>query len=126
MEDVRLDKWLWAARFFKTRALAADAAEGGKVDLNGEQPKRSKHVKVGDQLKLRLGPAEYLLTVRAVSEHRGPAAAAAALYEEDAEGRKRRETLAEQHRLARAAFAFEAGKPSKKQRREITRFKRGD
>jgi ribosome-associated heat shock protein Hsp15 len=126
MEDVRLDKWLWAARFFKTRALAADAVEGGKVDLNGEKPKRSKHVKVGDQLKLRLGPAEYLLTVRGVSERRGPAAAATALYEEDPEGRKRREALAEQHRLARAAFNFEEGKPSKKQRREITRFKRGD
>jgi ribosome-associated heat shock protein Hsp15 len=126
MEEVRLDKWLWVARFFKTRALAADAVEGGKVDLNGEKPKRAKHVRIGDQLRLRLGPYDHLLTVRGVSERRGPASLAATLYEEDPEGRRRRERLAEQHRLAQPAFDFEEGKPSKKQRRAIIRFKRGE
>ncbi|MBS1241188.1 MAG: hypothetical protein H6R40_615, partial [Gemmatimonadetes bacterium] len=76
---VRLDKWLWAARFLKTRALAVEAIEGGKVELNGEKPKRAKTVKPGDRIRLRLGPYEYLLTVREVSERRGPATVAAGL-----------------------------------------------
>ena len=126
MDQVRLDKWLWAARFFKTRALAAEAVEGGKVELNGEKPKRAKQVRPGDQLRLRLGPYEHLLTVRAVSERRGPASVAVTLYQEDPEGRRRRELLAEQHRLAPPAFDFGEGKPSKKQRREIRRFRNRD
>jgi ribosome-associated heat shock protein Hsp15 len=120
---VRLDKWLWAARFFKTRALAVEAIEGGKVELNGEKPKRAKTVKPGDRLRLRLGPYEYLLTVRDVSERRGPATVAAGLYEEDPEGKARRELLREQHRLAPPAFDFGEGKPSKKQRRDLHRLK---
>ena len=120
---VRLDKWLWAARFFKTRALAVEAIEGGKVELNGEKPKRAKTVKPGDRLRLRLGPYEHLLTVREVSERRGPAAVAVGLYEEDPEGKARRELLREQHRLAPPAFDFGEGKPSKKQRRDLHRLK---
>ena len=126
MDQVRLDKWLWAARFFKTRALAAEAVEGGKVELNGEKPKRAKQVRPGDQLRLRLGPYEHLLTVRAVSERRGPASVAVTLYQEDPEGRRRRELLAEQHRLAPPAFDFGEGKPSKKQRRDIRRLRGED
>jgi ribosome-associated heat shock protein Hsp15 len=126
MDEVRLDKWLWAARFFKTRALAAESVEGGKVELNGEKPKRARHVRIGDRIRLRLGHYEYLLTVRGVSERRGPASVATTLYEEDPEGKHRRERLAEQQRLARPAFDFEEGKPSKKQRRAIIRFKRGE
>ena len=76
MDQVRLDKWLWAARFFKTRALASEAVDGGKVELNGEKPKRARQVRPGDRLRLRLGPYEHLLTVRAVSERRGPASVA--------------------------------------------------
>jgi ribosome-associated heat shock protein Hsp15 len=121
--DVRLDKWLWAARFFKTRALAVEAIEGGKVELNGEKPKRAKTVRPGDRLRLRLGPYEYLLTVREVSERRGPAPVAATLYEEDAASRSRRELLREQHRMAPPAFDFGEGKPSKKQRRDLHRLK---
>jgi ribosome-associated heat shock protein Hsp15 len=120
---VRLDKWLWAARFFKTRALAVDAIEGGKVELNGEKPKRAKTVKAGDRLRLRLGPYEHVLTVRETSERRGPASVAVTLYEEDPEARARRELLREQHRMAPPAFDFGEGKPSKKQRRDLHRLK---
>jgi ribosome-associated heat shock protein Hsp15 len=126
MDQVRLDKWLWAARFFKTRALASEAVDGGKVELNGEKPKRAKQVRPGDRLRLRLGPYEHLLTVRAVSERRGPASVAATLYEEDPEGKRRRELLAEQHRLAPPAFDFGEGKPSKKQRRKIRQLRGQD
>lgn len=121
--DVRLDKWLWAARFFKTRALAVEAIEGGKVELNGDKPKRAKTVRVGDRLRLRLGPYEHLLTVREVSERRGPASVAVTLYQEDPDARARRELLREQHRMAPPAFDFGEGKPSKKQRRDLHRLK---
>jgi ribosome-associated heat shock protein Hsp15 len=120
---MRLDKWLWAARFFKTRSLASDAIEGGKVALNGASPKRGKPVRLGDRLRIRLGPYEHLVTVLALSERRGPASVAATLYQEDPEGRARREHLAEQHRLAPPAFAFGEGKPGKKERREIRKLK---
>ena len=76
---VRLDKWLWAARFFKTRSLAADAIAGGKVQVNGDRAKRSRPVQVGDEIRVRLGPYEHLVTVRALSARRGPAAQAAEL-----------------------------------------------
>ena len=74
---VRLDKWLWAARFFKTRSLAADAIEKGKVELNGERAKRAKQLQAGDSLRIRLGPYHHIVTVRALSERRGPASVAA-------------------------------------------------
>src|SRR4030081_1537610 len=90
---VRLDKWLWAARFFKTRSLAADAVETGKVEVNGERAKRAKQLQVGDSLRIRLGPYHYIVTVRALSERRGPASVAATLYEESAAGRKAREAM---------------------------------
>src|SRR5678815_2580905 len=90
---VRLDKWLWAARFFKTRALAATAIETGKVEVNGERAKRAKQLQVGDSLRIRIGPYHHLVTVRAVSENRGPAPVAAQLYEETEEGRKAREAM---------------------------------
>jgi ribosome-associated heat shock protein Hsp15 len=124
-DHARLDKWLWAARFFKTRALAAEAIEGGKVEVNGDKPKRAKNVKPGDRIGLRLGPYEHLLTVLAVSDRRGPATVAATLYQEDPEGKKQRERLREQHHLAPPAFDFGEGKPSKKQRRDLQRLKRG-
>ena len=121
--SVRLDKWLWAARFFKTRALAAEAIAGGKVKVNDQAPKPAKAVRLGDVIRLRLGPYEYLLTVRVLSARRGPAVEAAKLYVEAPAGRARRERLAEQHRLASIAFAHGEGKPSKKERREIGRLK---
>jgi len=122
---VRLDRWLWAARFFKTRALAAAAVGGGKVELNGARAKRAKPLAVGDRLRIRRGPFEYLVVVRALAEHRAPPAAAAALYDEDAEGRRRRERLAEQLRVAPSLRYEGKGRPTKKDRREIERL-RGD
>lgn len=121
-EAVRLDKWLWAARFFKTRSLATEAVNGGKIELNGLRPKPSKEVKVGDQLRVRLGPFIHELTVRALSERRGPAAAAALLFEESAESVASRERLREQHRLAPSAQYDERGRPTKKDRRAMSAF----
>jgi ribosome-associated heat shock protein Hsp15 len=120
---VRLDRWLWAARFFKTRALAAAAIGGGKVEVNGERTKRAKPLAVGDRVKIRRGPLEYLVVVRALSEHRGPPPAAAALYEEDAEAKRRRERLAEQLRVAPSLRYEGKGRPTKKDRRDIERLR---
>jgi len=122
-EPVRLDKWLWAARFFKTRALATDAIAGGRVEVGGARAKPGRHVRAGDVVRLRLGPYEHLVTVRALSAHRGPAAAAALLYEEDPATRAERERLREQHRVAAHAFAHGEGKPSKKERRALDEFR---
>jgi ribosome-associated heat shock protein Hsp15 len=120
---MRLDKWLWAARMFKTRALAVAAIAGGKVQVNGARVKRAKALQIGDRVRVRQGPYEFQLTVRALSERRGPAAAAALLYEEDAETKRARETLAAQLKLLPAATYRGKGRPTKKQRREIDRWK---
>jgi ribosome-associated heat shock protein Hsp15 len=123
MDSVRLDKWLWAARFFKTRSLATEAVAGGKVDVNGERAKPAKPVKPGDEVRLRVGPYEHILMVRELGERRGPASVAATLYEETAASRAERERLAAQLRLAPSGFVYEEkGRPTKKDRRELTRF----
>jgi ribosome-associated heat shock protein Hsp15 len=118
-EPVRLDKWLWAARFFKTRALAAEAVAGGRVEVGGHKVKPGRDVKVGDVVRVRIGPYVHVITVRALSGRRGPATEAAKLYEEDPASRAEREKLREQHRLAAHAFAFGEGKPTKKERRAL-------
>jgi ribosome-associated heat shock protein Hsp15 len=123
---VRLDKWLWAARFFKTRALAATAIEAGKVEVNGERAKRSKQLQVGDSLRIRLGPYHHIVTVRAISEHRGPAPIAAKLYEESEEGRKAREAMQLQVKIAQAVPGYDRGRPTKKDRRDFERVRRPD
>ncbi len=123
--SVRLDRWLWAARLFKTRALASDGVDGGRVQVNGERVKRAKHIHVGDQIRMRRGPYEYRLTVRALSERRGPAKDAATLYEEDAMTKTAREKLAQQMRALPTDFHDGKGRPTKKQRRKIDQFKRG-
>jgi ribosome-associated heat shock protein Hsp15 len=120
---VRLDKWLWAARFFKTRALAAEAVEGGKVEVNGDRPKRARPLQVGDEIRVRLGPYEHTVTVRALSGRRGPASEAAGLYEETEGSRTKREALAIQLKSLHAVFGPDKGRPSKKDRREIQRLK---
>ena len=121
---VRVDKWLWAARFFKTRSLASDAVTGGKVTVNGESIKPAKMVQAGDVVRVRLGPYEHIVGIRALSERRGPASVAATLYEETPESRSAREKLAEQLRLAPAAFVYEdKGRPTKRDRRELDRFR---
>ncbi len=119
---VRVDRWLWAARFFKTRALAAAALAGGKVAVNGARAKRAKLLAVGDELTIRRGPFEHRVVVRAVSQHRGPPAEAARLYAEDPEGKERRERLAEQLRIAPSLRYEGKGRPTKKDRRDLGRL----
>ena len=122
---VRIDKWLWAARFFKTRSLAAEAIAAGKVEVNEERVKPAKPIGLGDSVSVRLGPYLHVVTVRGLSERRGPATVAATLYEETAESVAARAKLAEQLRMAPAAFVYEdKGRPTKRDRREIERFRR--
>jgi ribosome-associated heat shock protein Hsp15 len=125
-EKFRLDKWLWAARFFKTRAVAADAIESGKVEVNGDRPKRGKAVKVGDDVRVRLGPYEHHVTVRALSARRGPAAQAQLLYEETETSLRARQLLAERLKAAPPPLFTEKGRPTKKERRDLRRLKDGD
>jgi len=124
LERVRLDKWLWAARFFKTRAIAATAIETGKVEVNGERAKRAKQLQVGDSLRIRLGPYHHIVTVRGLSEIRGPAPVAAKLYEETPESIKAREAMAAQVKAAATGASYEKGRPTKKDRRDIERLRR--
>jgi ribosome-associated heat shock protein Hsp15 len=123
-DGARLDKWLWAARFFKTRAIAAQAIDGGKVHLNGERVKRSKAIKLGDEVRVRIGPYEHRVTVTSVSDRRGSATVAATLYEELAESRATREALIEQRRMEVAAGDADPGRPSKRDRRQIDHMRR--
>lgn len=121
---VRLDKWLWAARFFKTRSLAADAITGGKVTVRGDRVKPARPVQVGDEIAIRLGPYEHVVRVKALSERRGPAPVAATLYDETAESLAARQKLAEQLRLAPAPLVYEEkGRPTKRDRREIDKWR---
>ena len=122
-ERTRLDKWLWAARFYKTRSLAAEAIAGGKVQVNGERVKRAKTLQLNDEIRIRQGPYEYQIMVRGLSERRGPASEAATLYEEKAESRAGREALSLQLKTLHAAFLPARGRPSKKDRRDIDRLR---
>ena len=122
---VRLDKWLWAARVFKTRADASQAIGAGQVEVNGAKSKRAKILHVGDQIRIRKSPFEFRLTVRALSERRGRAAQAALLYDEDPAGKAARERLAQQLRIAPTPSFEGKGRPTKRDRRELERL-RGD
>jgi len=122
VDSVRLDKWLWVARFFKTRGLASEAVAGGKVYLNGSRAKPSKPVHVGDVLRIRIGPYDWFVTVRAVTERRGSGRDAQLLYDETPEGRAARARLAEAHKIAPAPTYQGKGRPTKKQRRDIERL----
>jgi len=123
---VRLDKWLWAARFYKTRGLSADAIDAGKIEVNGERAKRARLVQPGDRIRIRIGPYEHVITIKDVSERRGSAPIAQALYEEDAESRKAREVMALHVRAMNASTGYESGRPTKKDRRDIERIRRRD
>lgn len=118
-DSVRLDKWLWVARFFKTRALAAAAATGGKVEVNGSRAKPAKPVQSGDELRIRIGPYDWFVTIRAVTERRGSTRDAQLLYDESPDGRAARERLAEAHRIAPAPAYRGKGRPTKKDRRKL-------
>jgi ribosome-associated heat shock protein Hsp15 len=122
MDQVRIDKWLWAARFFKTRSMAADAVTGGKVEVNGDRVKPAKGVKLGDELKVRVGYFEHVIGVRGLSERRGPAAVAQTLYEETPESIAARAKLAERMRYE-MPMDVDSGRPSKKDRRDIRKLR---
>jgi ribosome-associated heat shock protein Hsp15 len=125
-DRVRIDKWLWAARFYKTRSLATEAVTGGKVEVNGERAKPARSVRVGDQVVVRQPPFQWRLMVRGLAERRGPVAAAQALYEETAESRAERERLQERLRIVQPLFVYEEkGRPTKKDRRTIDRWEEG-
>jgi ribosome-associated heat shock protein Hsp15 len=121
--QVRLDKWLWAARFFKTRSIARDAVSGGKVHLNGHRAKPGRALNPGDELRIQRGEEEYTITVLDLSPRRGPASVAQGMYEESEESRNRREQLADARKLERQARTMRERRPDKRQRRKIIRFK---
>lgn len=126
MESVRLDKWLWAARFFKTRSLARAAVEGGKVHIDQARAKPARALRVGDRLEITRGEVRWEVVVEALSERRGPASAAQALYEETTASREQREQDAQRRRDARSATPDAPGRPTKRDRRQLERLKRGE
>jgi ribosome-associated heat shock protein Hsp15 len=125
-DRVRIDKWLWAARFFRTRSIAAAAVEGGKVHINGERTKPSKILKVGDALSVRVGPYTWEISVVALSERRGRAADAQKLYQENPESRRVREERAASLKAEHQTNPFLKGRPTKKARRDLIRLKQGN
>ena len=126
MEQVRIDRWLWAARFFKTRGAATDAVLGGKAHVNGVRVKPSKDVRPGDRLEVTIGDARRELVVRGVAEKRGPASVAATLYEETPESIARREQHAAARRLARPLGADLGARPTKRDRRRLDALRRAE
>jgi len=120
--SLRLDKWLWSARFFKTRSLAAQAVEGGRVRLNGARVKPAKEVKVGDDMEIHIGELEWVIEVRALSAQRGPAVVARRLYEEREESQARRQVMLEARKaMPEPAFGLR-GRPTKRDRRMLRRI----
>ena len=122
-EAIRLDKWLWAARFFKTRQLATDAINGGKVHLNGQRAKPGKEIAPGARLSIHKEEYEWEIVVTALSRQRRPAGEAAQLYEETPESHARRQARAIQRREEKELFGDPGHRPNKKERRQIFRFK---
>jgi ribosome-associated heat shock protein Hsp15 len=121
---VRLDKWLWAARFYKTRSAATDAVLGGRVHVNGERVKPAKEIREGDELELSIGVSRRVVEVLALSDKRGPAAVAATLYREKPESIAARERAAAERRLARPLGADLGVRPTKQDRRRLEALRR--
>ena len=121
-DKVRIDKWLWAARFFKTRALSADAVNGGKVHLNGQRIKASRAVKINDVYEIQHGFDRITVVVDSLSERRGPASVAQTLYTETGDSVSRREKEAEQRKMARLQRPTLDHRPTKKERRKLRNF----
>jgi ribosome-associated heat shock protein Hsp15 len=125
-ERLRIDKWLWAARFYKTRTLAAQEVGKGRVEVNGQEVKPAREVKVGDTVSMRQASVTRTVLVTGLSDVRGPAPVAQQLYEETAESVREREKSAEQRRYAREpALSIEQGRPTKRGRRELDQAQRG-
>lgn len=122
---MRLDKWLWAARFYKTRSLASDAVDGGKVKLNGAATKPAKEVKPGDRLHIRAGEQDWEVIVQGSNEQRRPAAEAQLLYQETPDSAQERARAAVLRKLAPAPAADHKGRPTKRDRRDLNRFRDG-
>lgn len=126
MEKLRIDKWLWAARFYKTRSLAVEEIDRGRVEVNGQEVKPAREVKIGDTVTLRQGHVRRTVVVRDLSAMRGPAPVAQKLYEETPESIAERQRAAEQRRLApEPALAIEQGRPTKRGRRDLDQAQRG-
>jgi ribosome-associated heat shock protein Hsp15 len=125
MERVRIDKWLWAARFFKTRGAATEAVLGGHVQVNGARVKPARDVVVGDRLEIRRGQQRFTVTVTGLAERRGPASAAAELYEEDPESIAARERQRDERRLANPLGSDLTARPTKRDRRRLDALRRG-
>ena len=123
MTSVRMDKWLWAARFFKTRALAARACELGRIQSNGQPAKPAREVRIGDLLRVTNDGGDYQVEVLLLSEVRGPAPVAQTLYRETAESRELREKVAAERKAMRQFEVLPEGRPSKRDRRHIIRFR---
>ena len=120
MDKLRVDKWLWAARFYKTRSLAAEEIARGRVEVNGAEVKPARELKAGDTVTLRQGPVTRTVVVKGLSNMRGPAPVAQQLYEETAGSLKARQDAAEQRRLSpEPAHSIEHGRPTKRGRREL-------
>ena len=125
MDRLRIDKWLWAARFYKTRSLATDEIDKGRVSINGQEVKPARELKVGDTVAMRREGVTRTVVVKALSDVRGPAPVAQQLYEETEESRREREQAVEQRRFAREpALAIENGRPTKRGRRELDEAQR--
>jgi ribosome-associated heat shock protein Hsp15 len=124
MEHVRIDKWLWAARFFKTRGAATEAVLGGRVHLNGERVKPAKEVRAGDTVTVTIGAVRRTVDVTGLSDRRGPASIAATLYAETPESVAAREQLAAERRLARPLGADLGARPTKLDRRRLDALRR--
>ncbi len=126
MDKLRIDKWLWAARFFKTRSLACDEIDRGRVQVNGLAVKPAREVKPGDSIQVRSGHLSRTVTVLAISDKRGPAPVAALLFQETPESLLLRQQAAEQHRLApEPALALTQGRPTKRDRRDSEKLRGG-
>ena len=123
MSGIRMDKWLWAARFFKTRSHAARACERGRIGSNGHEAKAAREVRVGDRLQVKNASGDFQVEVLVLSEMRGPAAVAQTLYRETEASRELRRKLAEERKAMPHFEALREGKPSKRDRREIGRLR---
>jgi ribosome-associated heat shock protein Hsp15 len=126
LKAVRIDKWLWAARFYKTRSLAQQAVEGGRVKLNGDRVKPAREVKPGDALAISIGEYEWQLTVTGLAERRGSAELARGLFQESEESRARRQETVAARRLTPEPSLAIKGRPTKRERRALERLRRGE